>query len=114
MLPLAVRCRLAFLAGVAEITGDPEGVRRALARYPGDPVTVAGVSTREELWSLILDRLPPGWRAAQPSYDPGRRLWSIAALGPKRGGRHGPPPESVVGEGADELAALEDLARKLA
>ncbi len=49
----------------------------------------------------------------RPSYDPGRRLWRVTALGPKRGGRHRPPPANTTGEGVDELAALEDLAERL-
>lgn len=112
-LPLAVRCRLAFLEGVAEAGVDAEQLRRALARYPGDRAATLTSMDREQAWDAILTRLPEGWRAGRPSYNPGRRLWDVAAIGPKRGGRHGAPPEIIVGEGPDELAALVDLAERL-
>jgi hypothetical protein len=68
---------------------------------------------REQAWDAILTALPEGWRAGRPSYDPGHGRWDVWAIGPKRGGRHGPPPESIRGEGPDELAALIDLAERL-
>jgi hypothetical protein len=36
------------------------------------------------------------------------------AIGPKLGGRRGGPPASIIGVGLDELAALRDLAERLA
>jgi hypothetical protein len=71
------------------------------------------VTDREAAWSAILDQLPPRWRVSQPSYAPATRSWSVVAIGTKLGGRHGPPPEIVIGTGDDELAALVDLARQL-
>lgn len=53
-------------------------------------------------------------RTAPPTFDPAARLWSVTALGPKLGGQRGPGPATVTGEGPDELAALRDLAERLA
>jgi hypothetical protein len=72
------------------------------------------VSDREQACDTIHERLPAGWRTAPPTYDPATRLWSVTALGPKLGGRHGKPPDTVTGEGPDELAALRDLTERLA
>jgi hypothetical protein len=72
------------------------------------------VNYREQAWDTIHERLPAGWRTAPPTYDPATRLWSVTALGPKLGGRHGKPPDTVTGEGPDELAALRDLTERLA
>jgi hypothetical protein len=68
------------------------------------------VNDREQ----ACERLPAGWRTAPPTFDPATRLWSVTALGPKLGGRRGAPPATVTGEGPDELAALHDLADRLA
>ena len=67
----------------------------------------------EPAWSELLDVLPPKWRTRRPSFDPAARLWEIVAVGPKHGGRHGPPPESVTGRGPDEATAVRDLAERL-
>ena len=67
----------------------------------------------EAAWSELLDLLPPNWRTGRPSFDPAEQLWEIAAMGPKQGGRHGPPPESVSGFGVDEAAAVRDFGRRL-
>jgi len=69
---------------------------------------------REQAWAAILDRLLPGWRVSQPSYDPAARRWEVVAMGPTRGSRRAAPPAYIIGEGPDELAALEDLAERLA
>jgi hypothetical protein len=69
---------------------------------------------REAAWDAILEALPRGWRAAQPSHDPARNEVEVVARAPKLGGRRGPAPEYVIGRGADELGALRDLARRLA
>ncbi|HET6481848.1 MAG TPA: hypothetical protein VFG35_17710 [Actinoplanes sp.] len=64
--------------------------------------------------SLILDRLPDRWRVSEPSYSVGGRRWEVVAIGPMVGGRRGPPPETVIGTGDGELAALEnDFGRRL-
>jgi hypothetical protein len=67
-----------------------------------------------QAWDTILDRLPPGWRVTAPSYDPGRARWEAVAICPKVGGRRGPAPLTVIGEGPDELSALADPAGRLA
>jgi hypothetical protein len=46
--------------------------------------------------------------------DPATGRWQVAAVGPNRGGRHGPPPpEHLTGEGLEEETALIDLMLKL-
>jgi hypothetical protein len=64
---------------------------------------------REAACSELLEVLPPKWRTGRPSFDPAAQLWEIVAIGPKHGGRHGPPPESVTGRRVDEAAAVRDL-----
>jgi hypothetical protein len=66
------------------------------------------------VWSTILDRLPEGWRAMRPSSDLATHSWSVTAIGPKLGGGRGAPPTTLIGKGPDELAALLDLAERLA
>ena len=51
-------------------------------------------------------------RVGRASWSPARKAWEVVAIGPKLGGRRGPPTESVEGSGADEVAAL-DLAERL-
>jgi hypothetical protein len=75
---------------------------------------MSGMSDRHDAWDAILERLPARWRTGQPSYDPAAHQWTVAAIGPKLGGRHGPPPETIIGTGPDELEALRDLAERLA
>jgi hypothetical protein len=72
------------------------------------------VNNREQEWDVIHERLTACWRTAPPTFAPATRLWSATALGPKLGGRRGGPPATVTGEGPDELAALMDLAERLA
>ena len=50
---------------------------------------------------------------ALPHTIPPRR-WEVVAMGPSRGSRRAAPPAYVIGEGPDDLAALEDLAERLA
>ena len=69
---------------------------------------------REQAWDAIHALLPVGWRVGPPTYDPAARRWEVVAIGPTRGSRRAAPPAYVIGEGADELAALEDLAERLA
>jgi hypothetical protein len=77
-------------------------------------VRLVGVNNREQAWDAIHERMPARWRVTSPSYDPGRGRWEAVAIGPKVGGRRGPAPGTVIGEGPDELAALRDLAERLA
>jgi hypothetical protein len=64
-------------------------------------------------WDALTEVLPKGWRTGPPSFDPATQLVEIVALGPKHGGRHRPPPQSVSGFGRDEAAAVRDLADRL-
>jgi len=75
--------------------------------------TMQSVDEREAAWSELLDVLPPRWRTGRPSYDPATRRWEITAIGPKLGGRRGPPPDYVDATGVDEAAAVRDLAKRL-
>jgi hypothetical protein len=68
---------------------------------------------RELAWAELLEVLPPGWRTGRPSFDPAATRWEVSAIGPKHGGRRGPPPESVDGRGSDEAAAVRDLVDRL-
>jgi quinol monooxygenase YgiN len=68
---------------------------------------------RERAWNEILELLPAGWHATPPCHDPADGLWHVTAVGPKKGGRRGPPPESIVGDGLEEESALVDLVLKL-
>jgi hypothetical protein len=67
---------------------------------------------REAAWAAVMDQLPAGCHVGPPSYDPGRHRWEIVARSPKPPGRQS-RPAYVVGEGPDEVAALEDLAARL-
>lgn len=71
------------------------------------------MNERAELWSDILDALPPGWRTTAPSFDPGRDRCEAVAVAPKLGGRRGPAPATFIGEGPTEIDALRELARRL-
>jgi hypothetical protein len=66
------------------------------------------VDPRHRAWDDIHDLLPEGWQVGPTSYEPGRRKWTVAAHAMKRG-RRLKPPETIVGEGEDELAALTYL-----
>ena len=68
---------------------------------------------REAAWDALRKALPMGWRTGPPSYNPATPLLELVALGPKTGGRHGPPPESVMGTGSAEAAAVRDLEARL-
>jgi hypothetical protein len=68
---------------------------------------------REAAWSELLDVVPPKWRTGRATQDALTGQWSVAAIGPKVGGRRGPPPESVTGTGPDEVAAVRDLVKRL-
>jgi hypothetical protein len=66
---------------------------------------------REVVWARLHEAMPARWTVGQPSYDPGRRGWSISAVGPSRG--RGKVPNFVSGFGEDELAAVRDLDARL-
>ncbi len=68
---------------------------------------------REQAWWALHDALPPGWRAGRSAqYDPGRRVWVVAAVNERTTGR-GNVPGSVEGTGQNEVEAVRDLTRKL-
>ena len=64
---------------------------------------------REAAWDALWEVLAQGRRTGPPTYNPATQLVVLVALGPKVGGRHGPPPESIMGTGRDEAAAVRDL-----
>lgn len=66
---------------------------------------------RETVWGRLHEAMPARWTVGQPSYDPGRRGWSISAVGPDRG--RGKLPTFVSGFGEDELAAVRNLDARL-
>ena len=70
------------------------------------------MTDREAACTAVMDALPDGWRTGPPTYDPGRHRWEVVAIGPKPPGRQS-RPTYVIGEGPDEIAALEDLAARL-
>lgn len=70
------------------------------------------MTDRERAWDLVHARLPAGWHVGPPSYDPRRHRWEIVARSPKPPGRRA-VPAYVIGEGEDELAALDNLAERL-
>ena len=67
---------------------------------------------RHRAWDDIHELLPVGWQVEPTSYDPGSRRWTVVARAPNTGVR-GRPPETVTGEGDDELTALTELVRQL-
>ena len=67
---------------------------------------------RHRSWDDIRELLPVGWQVGPTSYEPGNRRWTVVARAANTGVR-GKPPETVVGEGEDELHALTELALKL-
>jgi hypothetical protein len=76
--------------------------------------SVQTATDNAEAWDAIHDRLPDGWRAGRPSYNPATRRLQIAVMPPSRGRRKvWTRPEYVVGEGDSELEALRDLAARL-
>jgi hypothetical protein len=69
---------------------------------------------RERAGSDIHDLLPAGSRVPPRAlHDPATGRWHVTAIGPKLGGRRGPPPDYITGDGEDELAALVDLVLRL-
>ena len=71
------------------------------------------MDAREAAWSELLDGLLAKWRTGRATQDALTGTWSVTAIGPKQGGRHGPPPESVTGMGSDEAAAVRNLEARL-
>lgn len=70
-------------------------------------------SILERAWEGVHDTLPAQWRVGPVTYDPDRRTWTVAALGPLPV-RRGQPPNCIEASGEDEIAALSYLAVKLA
>jgi hypothetical protein len=69
---------------------------------------------RERAWDEIHELLPAGWRVpTRASRDDASRRWQVTAIGPKVGGRRGPPPECLTVDGLEELTALIELVLKL-
>jgi len=69
---------------------------------------------RNEAYDAILDRLPPSLALRPHDARPGDQAVVHRRHRSEEGGRRGPPPASVEGTGADEVAALVDLAQRLA
>jgi hypothetical protein len=67
---------------------------------------------RERAALDVLALLPNRWAVGPTSYDPGTGRWSYTARGPHPG--RGKAPERITGTGEDELAAMTDLAIRLA
>jgi hypothetical protein len=65
----------------------------------------------EAAWDAVRVALPARWQVGRPSYDPGIHAWTIAAMAPHPG--RGKAPQTVVGTGEDETAALRDLDDRL-
>jgi hypothetical protein len=59
----------------------------------------------------VLEALPARWRLGPPTCDHDRRRWLVTAIGPHTG--LGKLPQTVTGEGEDEIAALVDLDNQL-
>jgi hypothetical protein len=71
------------------------------------------VDPREAAWGAVHEALPAGWRAGLPSFDPaGDGRWSVSAIDSRSTGR-GKVPQSVIGTGETEEAALGDLDDRL-
>jgi hypothetical protein len=45
--------------------------------------------------------------------DPATGRWPVTAIGPKHGGRRGPPPDHITGEGLEAETPLVDAMLKL-
>lgn len=67
---------------------------------------------RHRAWDDIHGLLPVGWHVGPTTYEPGRRRWTVVARGPNTGNRLR-PPQTIAGEGEDELHALTELALAL-
>ena len=67
---------------------------------------------RHRAWDDIHDLLPAGWQVGPVTHDPGLPGWTVTARSRKTG-RGGKPPDTITGQGEDELAALTYLALKL-
>jgi len=64
----------------------------------------------EAAWDALYESVPARWHIGRPSYDPGRHAWTVTAWGPRRGEK---APQSVIGTGEDERAALRNLDDRL-
>jgi hypothetical protein len=65
----------------------------------------------EAAWDALYESVPDRWHIGRPAFDPVRHAWTVTAWGPRRG--RDMAPESVVGTGEDERAALCDLDNRL-
>ena len=77
-------------------------------------VAARGMTRREEAWAAVVPRLPSGWRIDGPAYDPVMRSWQVEAHSPMPSRLSRKRAASIIGVGADENAALLDLAEQLA
>lgn len=67
---------------------------------------------RETAWDAVHEALPARWLVGPALIaDPLAGTWHVAAIGPHPG--RGKVPQSVVGEGPDEVSALRDLDERL-
>ena len=69
------------------------------------------LALRERAALDVMVLLPEWWAVGPTSYDPGTGRWSFTARGPHPG--RGKMPETIIGTGEDELAAMTDLAIRL-
>jgi len=83
--------------------GGPDGSRPE----PGD------VDARQVAWNEVRAQLPEGWRTGRGRLDPSTRRWLVVALS-RRPNEPLTRATYLLGEGADEVSALQDLAQRLA
>src|SRR3954451_25274908 len=69
------------------------------------------MTDREDAWDAVHEALPAGWTVGPPTYDPGVRGWSVTARSVHYSRRR--PPQTVIGTGVDEVAALRALDDRL-
>jgi hypothetical protein len=60
----------------------------------------ARVDDREDAWTLVMDRLPDGWRVGPRSYDPRGRHCEVVAMSPEAA-RPAVEAAYVIGTGID-------------
>jgi hypothetical protein len=62
---------------------------------------------REAAWGAVHEALPALWQVGPAVYSPERRTRLVSAHGPHPG--RGKAPQTVTGEGEDEISALRSL-----
>src|SRR4051794_20394663 len=72
---------------------------------------MARMNDRETAWDAVHEALPAGWTVGPPTYDPGVPGWSVTARSVHYSRRR--PPQTVIGTGESETAALRDLDDRL-